>query len=122
MWVKACMRVKFIHAKNGVPVLALFVMKSAQAFVVSSSMVCMRFTVSGPVSFDFAVGVRVDNAARVVELEEVGVVAEPIGAFGLFFGIEVVEVAEELVEAVVGRQKFVAVTEMVFAILAGYIA
>ena len=40
----------------------------------------------------------------------------------LFLGIQVIEVAEELVEAVHGRQKLVAVAEMVLAELSGRIA
>ena len=40
----------------------------------------------------------------------------------LFLGIEVVEIAEELVEAVHGRQKLVAVAEVVLAELAGHVA
>src|SRR5262249_20595777 len=41
---------------------------------------------------------------------------------GLFLGIEVIEIAEELVEAVHRRQKLVAVSEMVLAELSGRIA
>ena len=41
---------------------------------------------------------------------------------GVFLGVEVIQVAEELVEAVHGRQMFVAVAEMVLAELAGRIA
>jgi hypothetical protein len=40
---------------------------------------------------------------------------------GLFLGVQVVQVAEELVEAVVGRQVFIEVTEMVLAILRGHV-
>ena len=42
--------------------------------------------------------------------------------FRLFFGVEVIEVAEELVEAVVGRQHVVEIAEMVLAELAGRVA
>ncbi len=42
--------------------------------------------------------------------------------FRLFFGVQVIEVAEELVESVHGRQVFIAIAEMVFAELAGGIA
>jgi len=42
-----------------------------------------------------------------------------VGVFRLFLGVEVVEVAEELVETVYGRQVFVAVAEMVLTELAG---
>ena len=41
---------------------------------------------------------------------------------GLILGVQVVEVAEELVEAVNGRQEFVAVAEMVLAELSGRVA
>ena len=40
----------------------------------------------------------------------------------LILGVQVIEVAEELVEAVNGRQEFVAVAEMVLAELAGRVA
>ena len=46
----------------------------------------------------------------------------PVGPLRLFLGIQVVEVAEELVEAVNGRQKLVPVAQMVLAELAGGIA
>ena len=41
---------------------------------------------------------------------------------GLILGVQVVEVAEELVEAVNGRQEFVAIAEMVLAELSGGVA
>src|SRR5436190_706103 len=46
----------------------------------------------------------------------------PLWPLRLLLGVEVVEVAEELVEAVDGRQIFVAVAEVVLAELAGGIA
>ena len=45
-----------------------------------------------------------------------------VRVFRLFLGVEVIEVAEELVEAVHGRKMLVAVTEMVLAKLTGGIA
>ena len=45
-----------------------------------------------------------------------------IRVFRVFLGIEVIEVAEELIEAMHGRQVFIAVAEMVLAELAGGIA
>jgi hypothetical protein len=45
-----------------------------------------------------------------------------VALFGLFFGVEVVQVAEELVEAVHGGQELVAVAEVVLAELAGGVA
>ncbi|MCY1459221.1 hypothetical protein D9M71_766760 [compost metagenome] len=49
-WVNRCMRVVFIHTKNGLSALTCFSMKAWAAAVVSSSMVSMRFLVSAPVS------------------------------------------------------------------------
>ena len=45
-----------------------------------------------------------------------------VGVLRLLLGVEVVEVAEELVEAVVGRQELVLVAEVVLAELAGGVA
>ena len=71
---------------------------------------------------DLAVGGRLEHAARRVRLDECRVVLRIVGPLRLLLGIEVVEVAEEFVEAVLGRQVFVAVAEMVLAELAGGIA
>ncbi|MNP64272.1 hypothetical protein D3C76_1597550 [compost metagenome] len=54
--------------------------------------------------------------------DEVRVVLGPVRTLRLFFGVEVIQVAEELIETVVGRQVLVAVTEVVLAELAGGIA
>src|SRR5205823_8854427 len=43
----------------------------------------------------------------------------PVGELGLFFGIEVIEVAERLIESVKSWQVLIAVTEMVLAKLPG---
>ena len=67
------------------------------------------------------VGIGVDDAARSEALLELGI--RRIGALlRLLLGIEVIEIAEEFVEAVIGRQVFVAVSEMVLAELAGRLA
>ena len=50
------------------------------------------------------------------------VVLRPIGTFRLLLGIQVIEVAEELVEAVNAGKEFVPVAEMVLAELAGGVA
>ena len=42
-----------------------------------------------------------------------------VGILGLFLGVEVIEVAEELIEAMHRRQVLVAIAEMVLAELAG---
>ena len=61
------------------------------------------------------------HAAR-PELGAVGRVLRIVGQLRLFLGVEVVEVAEELVEAVDGRQRLVAVADVVLAELAGGVA
>ncbi len=61
------------------------------------------------------------HAARTVFLSERRVL-RIVRIVGLFFGIEVIEVAEELIESVNGGQMLVAVAEVVLAELAGGIA
>ena len=61
------------------------------------------------------------DAAR-AELGAIGRVLGIVRQLRLFLGVEVVEVAEELIEAVHGRQRFVAVADVVLAELAGGIA
>ena len=65
-----------------------------------------------------------DDAARPDRFAEVGEVLLRIVVvhLRLFLGIEVIEVAEELVEAVIGRQHVVEIAEMVLAELAGGVA
>src|SRR5262245_38869233 len=48
-WVRKCMCVVLNHTKNGVPASCCFLMKPLAAARNSSSTVCMRFLVSGPV-------------------------------------------------------------------------
>ena len=62
-----------------------------------------------------------ENAAR-TELRAEARVFRIVRVLRLFLGVEMVEVAEELVEAVHRRQEFVAVAEMVLAELAGGVA
>ena len=56
--------------------------------------------------------------------DEVGefLLREVVVHLRLFLGIEMVEVAEELVEAVIGRQHVIEIAEVVLAELAGRIA
>ncbi len=68
-----------------------------------------------------AVGPGVQHAARAEALLELGVL-RVIRVFGLFLGIEVIEVAEELVEAVHRGQELVLVPEVVLAELTGRVA
>ena len=71
-----------------------------------------------------AVRPRPDDAARAEPLAEVRelLVGRVVGMLRLLLGVEVVEVAEELVEAVHRRQELVAVAEVVLAELAGGVA
>lgn len=71
---------------------------------------------------DLAVGRGPQHAARRAGFDESGVVLRVVWPFRLLLGVEVVEIAEELVEAVLGRQVFVAVAEVVLAELAGGVA
>ena len=96
-------------------------MKSIAAAVVSSSIVSIRFFVSGPVSSILPSAVARMTPARTETLSEFRVL-RIVGVFRLFLGVQVIEVAEELVEAVFGGQEFVLVAEMVLAKLPGIIA
>ena len=124
--VQMCMRVEFHHRKNGLFGLLRALHEVACAFAVtSSSIVSMRFLVSGPVLVDLlrAVWVRkgVNHAARPEPLPQLRVL-EVVGVLGLVLGVEVVERAEELFESVRGRQVLVAVPQVVLAELAGHVA
>ena len=68
-----------------------------------------------------AVGPAMQDAARPEQLLEPRVL-RIVGVFGLLFGVQVVEVAEELVEAVQGRQELVLVAQMVLAELSRLVA
>ena len=97
----------------------------------------MRFLVSGPVSSivclptrpkrgssvgsSLSAGLALQHAARAELRLELGVL-RIVGVLRLVLGVEVVEVAEELVEPVDGRQELVAVAEVVLAELPGRVA
>ena len=116
------MRVVFIQVKNGLPGLHLprhEVDRGGGRLVVDR---LHPLAVQRAGVLDLAVGRRLEHAARRIGLDEIGVVLRPVGPLRLLLGVEVIEVAEELVEAVVGRQIFVAVAEVVLAELAGGVA
>jgi hypothetical protein len=69
----------------------------------------------------FAVGPAVEYASRAEVFLELGVLGI-VRKFRFFLGIEVVEIADELVEAVHGRQKLVSVTKVILAELASGVA
>ena len=88
-----------------------------------------RFVVDGfhpllgqrPGVLDRSAGARLDDAARAEFLAELRVAG--IGPLlGLLLGVQMIEVAEKLVEAVGGRQILVAIAEMVLTELACRIA
>ena len=125
-----CMRVELNQQKNGFSALCCRSMKSSEAARNSSSTVSMRFFVSGPVSSIVCLPTRPKRGSSVgssVSLalhrstprgpnfaSELGIL-RIVGILRLLFGIEVVEVAEELVEAMHRRQKLIAIAEMVLA-------
>ena len=119
--VKMCMRVEFHHRKNG---LSACLARVHEVERLGGDLLVDRLhalLVSGPVSGDAAVGEAVDDAARAEPLLELGAL-RIVGVLRLLLGVQVVEVAEELVEAVVRRQHLVAVAEVVLAELAGHVA
>ena len=121
------------QTKNGVSSAACRSMKSSPCSTTSSSIVSIRFLFSGPVSSIRCLPTRpkrgvlcvvvlvrrpgVDDAARAEALVEVGEVLRrrPVRLLRLLLRVQVVEVAEELVEAVHGRQVLVQVAEVVLA-------
>ena len=116
------MRVKFIQVKNGLLPCACLVMKSDGG--------CRRFVVDRFHALSRSARRCLRSCRRrscgctprgVVRLEETRIVLRPVGPFRLLFGIQVIQVAEELIEAVVGRQILVAVAQMVLAELSGRI-
>ena len=68
-----------------------------------------------------AIGKAVDHATRTKALLE-GRIFRVVGMLWLFFGIEVIEVAEKLIESMLGRQGIVGITKVIFAELTGHVA
>ena len=133
-----CMRVEFHQTKNGLPSLCALSMKARAASVNSSSTVSIRLVVSGAGVLDALLsrrgrtrgvlgrvvllgGPRMHDAARPEALLEFRVL-RVVGVLRLFLGVQVVQVAEELVEPVDRGQELVLVSEVILAELAGGIA
>ena len=131
------MCVVFTQQKNGFSALCWRVMKSFAAATNSSSHVSIRLRVKGPVSSIFCLPTRpqrgcsvgsslsgrpaTQHAARTVgrfELREL-LRIRIVRILGIFLGVEVIEVAEEFIEAVDCRQVLVQVAEVVLAELTG---
>ena len=131
------MCVVFSHTNQGLPAFSWRLMKSLAAATNSSSQVSMRFLVSGPGVLDLLLadlaparlhgrvvlvgGPGMDDAARTEVLAELGILRIVVH-LRLFLGVQVIEVAEELVEAVVGGQHVVQVAQVVLAELPGGVA
>ncbi len=119
------MWVELNQTKNGVSASFWRLMKSTAASWNSSSQVSIRFLVSGPVSSMRWVPSALAQVCRTPRgpnfLRNSGILGI-VGQLGLFLGVEVIEVAEELVEAVHDGQGLVAVAEVVLAELAGGVA
>ena len=124
------MRLGLCQRKNGLPALTERSMKSAEWTTSSSSIVSMRLRLSGPVSLIVCLPTLPKRGSSVVSsvsvalpsstprgpnvFQEFGVL-RIVRVFRFLLGIEVVEVAKELIEPVDGGQEFVAVTEVVLA-------
>ena len=97
-------------------------MKSIAPAVISSSIVSMRFLVKWPVSSIFCVPsgfAKQCSTPRGPNFLANSGLFRIVFAFRLFLGVQVIEIAEEFVEAVHGRQELVAITKMVLSELAG---
>ena len=131
------MRVALNQQKNVLPAACCRFMKSTAASDVSSSIVSMRFLVSGPVSSIVCLptlpkrGSSVGSSIAVAlqcstprgpNLARYAWILRVVGQLRLFLGIQVIEVAEEFVETVHRRERWIAITHMVLAELARGIA
>ena len=114
-----CMRVEFHQRKNGLSAFFAFVHEVAATglgdFLVDR-LHALLVERAGALDLLRAVrvGPGVDHAARAVFLDQRRVL-EVVRILRLLLGVEVVERAEELVEAVRGGQVLVAVAEVVLA-------
>ena len=140
VWVNRCMCVVLSHTKNGFPSLCWRLMKSPAAIderVVAGFHSLLRqgtrighFLLADATPAWFLGWIvrvgrpGVNDAAGseiLAEIREV-LLRRVVGHFRLFLGVEVIEIAEELVEPVHGGQELVAVAQVVLAELAGRVA
>ena len=136
-WVRRCIRVLLYQQKNGLPACALpldvvdgrvrgLVVDRLHPLLRERAGVLDRLLADAPEpGIDGRVvpvrGLALHHAARAEHPLELGV-ARVRPLLRLLLGVQVVEVAEELVEPVDGRQKLVQVAEVVLAELAGGVA
>ena len=131
------MAVELYQRKNGLFALACFSIQPRAAEVISSSMVSIRFLVRGPVSLTVCLPTRPQRGSVVGSSLSVAKqcntplgpnlarnpgVLRIVGQFRLFFCVQVVKIAEELVESMDGRQEFIPIAKMVFPELASRVA
>ena len=137
-----CMRVGFIQTKNGLPAAFALSMNAMVLSRMTSSKVSMLYLMpsigcggSGPSSVIFCLPTLPQRGSTVGSSVSVAKVwrrlrgptlsfsvLRIVGVERILHRIEVIEVAEELIEAVHRRQIFVAVAEMVLAELPGGVA
>src|SRR4030095_92824 len=120
-WVRKCMRVELNQQKNGRFARACLCMKSIAAADVSSSIVSMRFFVSGPVS-SILPSAKVRSTPRGPNLLRNSGSCGYQAVLRVFFGVEMIEIAEKLIEAMIGRQILVLVAKVVLAELTGSVS
>ena len=115
------MAVVLYQRKNGFPSLWHLSMKVRAWSVTSSSIVSIRFLVSGPVSSILCPPLPSAQAVQHAPRSEVLLecrVFRVVRVFRFLFGIQVIEIAEELIEAMHGGKEFVLVPQVVLAELA----
>ena len=127
-WVRKCIWVVFSHTKKGVP-LSLALGDEAERLgddLVVNGLHPLLGERAGVLDLLSAVtlGPGVNHAAGTEVLAEVGelLLTGIVVQLGLLLGVEVVEVAEELIEPVGRREEVVAVPEVVLAELSGGVA
>ena len=130
-----CMRVGLSQTKNGLPSCFALSMNFMARSRISSSTVSIRFGIERAGVFDLLFAnlapawhlgrvVRIGGPAmdHVARPDDVQQLLRIIGVRRIFHRIEVIKVAEKLVEAVDGGQEFIEVAEMILAELPGGVA
>src|SRR4030095_1745636 len=135
--VRKCMWVKHTQTKAGFPAEFWRLMNSTARVAMSSSIVSIRFLVSGPVSLMVCLPTLPKRGSTVGSSTAVALhsstprgpnlainvgVLRVVRQFRLFGCVQVIERAVELVEPMNGRQEFIPVAEVVLAELAGGVA
>ena len=116
-----CIRVEFHHRKNGLSACLgpLQEIEGPRGDLIVDRLHALDGQRAGVLNV--AIGRGFDHAARSELLLELRVL-RIVRMLGFLLGVEVVEIAEELVKAVVGRQHLVQVAQMILAVLRGHVA